>query len=305
MRKYSRSSRNVRRRKRRTRRNIRRSSATKKKSRRNSRKTIMKKSRRTYRRRNLKGGMDGPRESLAEPQADAAELAEAGLGPAAVSRLRRALAAKADAAPLWEVTDKVSEHGHNVRAEPSTDAAVVGLVFTGERLLAQPSARRGDWLPVRWGDEEAWVLTEAGGQRFLQPTHAQSASAATADLMPYPPGVSAERGVQLRLAPADAEQRTALVKDDKDDEVATALREVRALEAKFVRADHEIGVWRRREAEALAAEATHAQAAAKVLAETPWTRELARKRWADPEERLKRVHQARARARHGARKAPS
>eukprot|EP01045_Picozoa_sp_COSAG04_P027595 COSAG04_NODE_4074_length_2320_cov_6.171544_1_plen_121_part_10 len=41
---------------------------------------------------------------------------------------------------LWAVTDEISAHGHNVRAEPSTDAAVVGLVFTGERLLAQPSA---------------------------------------------------------------------------------------------------------------------------------------------------------------------
>ena len=54
-----------------------------------------------------------------------------------------------------------------------------------------------------------------------------------------------------------------------DDEVAAALREVRALEEEVVRAEAEAGVWRRREAEALAAEATHAQAAELTLSPRP------------------------------------
>ena len=54
-----------------------------------------------------------------------------------------------------------------------------------------------------------------------------------------------------------------------DDEVAAALREVRALEAEVARAEREVGVWRRREAEALAAEATYAQAAELSLSPRP------------------------------------
>ena len=54
-----------------------------------------------------------------------------------------------------------------------------------------------------------------------------------------------------------------------DDEVAAALREVRALADEVARAEAAVGVWRRREAEALAAEATHAQAAELSLSPRP------------------------------------
>eukprot|EP01044_Picomonas_judraskeda_P001637 COSAG03_NODE_101_length_12843_cov_4.151679_6_plen_221_part_01 len=71
---------------------------------------------------------------------------------------------------IWAVTDEISAHGHNIRERPTTDSAVQGVVFTGERLKVRPRVRQSGWMQVQWGRTDAWVLVEDGIRRYLLPT---------------------------------------------------------------------------------------------------------------------------------------
>lgn len=71
---------------------------------------------------------------------------------------------------IWAVTDEISPHGHNIREKPTTDSAVLGVVFTGERLKVHPRMRQQGWIRVQWGRADAWVMAEDGFRRFLLPT---------------------------------------------------------------------------------------------------------------------------------------